>query len=402
MTKGIASETAEQWNLLQEDLSLPLAVIYRSRIENNLKWMQAFADSYQVKLAPHGKTTMAPDLFLQQKEAGAWAVTLATVPQVAAAYQHGLKRIIMANQLVGKQNMRLVSELILTGDLEFYCLVDSVENVQQLARFFAQTGLTLNLLIEISVPGGRCGCRNEAQIDQLAAEIALHPCLKLTGIEVYEGVIHGENAEQLIREFLADVIQACNRLLTRKAFDSEQIILTGAGSAWYDVVSDTFANTKLDKAIIPVIRPGCYLIHDTGIYQDAQKSVLQRNQRACDLSGDLQSALEVWTYVQSIPEPGFAVIAMGKRDVAFDAGLPTAELHYRPGKTAAKPASEDWLVTQIMDQHAFLTFPDDDDIKVGDMIAFSTSHPCLTFDKWKNIAVVDDQYNVTDIFKTCF
>ena len=375
--KGAGDAQLTQWNLLNEELSLPLAVVYQSRINNNLNWMQKFADHYQVKLAPHGKTTMAPELFKQQQKAGAWAVTLATAPQVVAAYEQGLKRIMMANQLVGKQNMRLICGLLLKADFEFYCLVDSVENVQQLARFFKKTGLKLNVLLEIGVPGGRCGCRDQLQIAAVVNEIALHECIQLSGIEVYEGVIHGDNAEQLIRDFLKDVINTTQILLADKTFTGQQVILTGAGSAWYDVVAQTFSEAQLPAQIIPVIRPGCYLIHDTGIYLDAQNAVNARNQVACDSAGDLQSALEVWAYVQSIPEAGKAIIGMGKRDAAFDAGLPVAELFFRPDGAEKLPTSvaSDWIVTDIMDQHAYLSCPVDADIKVGDMIGFSDFSP---------------------------
>jgi D-serine dehydratase len=51
------------WSLLREDLSLPSAVLYEERLRHNLDWMQRFVDAYGVKLAPHGKTTMAPTLF---------------------------------------------------------------------------------------------------------------------------------------------------------------------------------------------------------------------------------------------------------------------------------------------------------------------------------------------------
>lgn len=47
------------WNLLREDVSLPAAVLYESRMRHNLQWMQRFMEAYQVKLAPHGKTTMS-------------------------------------------------------------------------------------------------------------------------------------------------------------------------------------------------------------------------------------------------------------------------------------------------------------------------------------------------------
>ncbi len=100
------------WCLLAEDLSLPTAVLYEEKLAHNLQWMQAFADAYKAKLAPHGKTTMAPKLFMRQLEAGAWGITLATAPQTRVAYQHGVRRVLMANQLVGKQNMSIIADLL--------------------------------------------------------------------------------------------------------------------------------------------------------------------------------------------------------------------------------------------------------------------------------------------------
>lgn len=401
-SKGERAPGLTQWNILKEELSLPIAILYQSRINNNLRWMQSFADHYNVKLAPHGKTTMTPALFQQQRQAGAWAITLATAAQVAAAYAHGMRRIMMVNQLVGKENMNIIHRLLLKGDCEFYCLVDSVDNVQQLGNFFSAQGIKLHVLLEIGVPGGRCGCLNPTQVKAVLDEIALHDGIKLAGVEVYEGVIHGENEEKRIRELLQQTVAVMQGLFVSNAFDSQQVILTGAGSAWYDVVADVFSQAQLPSSVIKVIRPGCYLIHDAGIYLAAQDAVMARNQVACDLPGDLQSALEVWAYVQSIPEPGKAIIGMGKRDVAFDAGLPIATLCYRPGNRQPKTVEKSWSITDIMDQHAYLSYPSDADIKVGDMIAFSTSHPCLTFDKWQQITVLDDEYQVVDVLETCF
>ena len=55
---------------------------------------------------------MAPQLFRRQLDAGAWGITLATAHQTRIAYQHGVRRVLMANQLVGKQNMAIVAELL--------------------------------------------------------------------------------------------------------------------------------------------------------------------------------------------------------------------------------------------------------------------------------------------------
>lgn len=400
-TKGNVVEAQGSPNVLNESLSLPAAVIYRSRLANNLQWMQRYANAQKVKLAPHGKTTMTPRFFQLQREAGAWAITLASAPQAMAAAQAGIKRIVMANQLVGKANMRLVCELLASGDIEFFCLVDCEDNARQLGEYFARHGQVLNVLIEMGVAGGRCGCRSEAQARQLAQTIQQHKALSLRGVETYEGVIGGPNAADKIRAHLEWVRDITLQLHRDSLFATEQAILTGAGSAWYDLVADVFGQANTD-IIIPVIRPGCYLIHDQGIYMQAQQQVRHRLGDNCTVEGDLQSALEVWAYVQSLPEEGLAILTLGKRDCAFDAGLPQPALHYRPGRDTPVTAPGDWQLFHIMDQHSAMKIPADADIKVGDMIALSTSHPCLTFDKWRQLHIIDDNYTVVEQVETCF
>src|SRR5258708_4294607 len=107
------------WNLLREDLSLPTAVLYQDRLLHNLRWMQEFIAAYGVRLAPHGKTTMAPRLFEMQLQGGAWGITLATAHQTLVAYAHGVRRVLMANQLVGRENMAIVARLLQDPDFDF-------------------------------------------------------------------------------------------------------------------------------------------------------------------------------------------------------------------------------------------------------------------------------------------
>lgn len=399
--KGRAVSQTENgvYRLVDEDISLPVAIIKQSALTNNLNWMQSFADHHQVKLSPHGKTSMTPNFFRQQLENGAWGITVATPAQAEIAAMAGAKRIIMANQLVGKTNIAIVEQLISEFDVDFYCCVDSPVNVQQLSQHFANTEQTLKVLIEFGVPGGRCGCRSPQEVLELAQTIQDAPALSLAGIEVYEGVIHGDNAEQDIRTFLKQALSSVESLESDGLITGQPII-TGAGSAWYDVVAECLANLT---DYLAIIRPGCYAIHDTGIYLDAQSKVLQRAQvnqgYACELGGDLESALEVWAYVISRPEPTKLVIGLGKRDVAFDAGLPIAERGYRNGEAISVKGL---TATAVMDQHTFVETDGSSEIEVGDMIAFSTSHPCLTFDKWRYIAISDDDYQVTNWVETCF
>ncbi len=153
------------WNLLREDLSLPTAVLYQDRLIHNLRWMQDFIAAYGVRLAPHGKTTMAPRLFEMQLQGGAWGITLATAHQTLVAYAHGVRRVLMANELVGKGNMAIVSRLLNDTEFEFYCLVDSAAQVDQLGAYFSRQGQRLHVLLELGVQGGRAGIRNDDQFE---------------------------------------------------------------------------------------------------------------------------------------------------------------------------------------------------------------------------------------------
>jgi len=389
-----------EWNLLEEDVSLPAAVLYADRVEHNLKWMQDFVTRYGVKLAPHGKTTMAPQLFRRQIETGAWGITLATAHQTAAAHAHGVKRVLMANELVGRRNMEMIGDLLRDPDFEFFSLVDSAELVDQLGAFFRERGQKLQVLLELGVEGGRTGVRDAAQQQAVLDALARWPdALSLAGVEIYEGVLQDE-AE--IRRFLQRTVAVTRELAAQGRFGRSPVILSGAGSAWYDVVAEEFARTDIGAPIDIVLRPGCYLTHDVGVYRAAQERILASNPVAQKMREGLQPALQLWAYVQSIPEPERVIIGMGKRDAAFDAGMPIPAQRYRPGTHAPVAVPPHWKVTGMMDQHAYMQIAAGDDVRVGDMIAFDISHPCLTFDKWRHIPVLDGELRVIDIVQTFF
>ncbi len=388
------------WNLLREDLSLPSAVLYEDRLLHNLDWMRRFVAAYGVKLAPHGKTTMAPKLFQMQLQAGAWGITLATAHQTSVAYQHCVRRVLMANQLIGRENMAIISRLLVDPEFEFYCLVDSAAQVNQLGEFYSERAQPLNVLVELGVMGGRAGVRDDEQLRSVLAALSRwRGTIVFSGIEIYEGVLEDETS---IRSFLERAVEITRDLIEEGRFQRTPVLLSGAGSAWYDVVADVFSTAALGDAVEVILRPGCYLTHDVGVYREAQANIQDRNPIARQMQSGLLPALQVWAYVQSVPEKARAIVAMGKRDAAFDAGLPAPASHFRPGGTMPKAAPSHWNLTKMMDQHAYLKIASEDDLRVGDMIGFDISHPCLTFDKWRSLCVLNAKYDVVDVVHTYF
>jgi D-serine dehydratase len=343
---------------------------------------------------------MAPKLFQMQLQTGAWGITLATAHQTLVAYQHGVRRVLMANQLIGKENMAIIARLLEDASFEYYCLVDSAAQVDLLGSFYAQGGQRLRVLLELGVVGGRTGVRNEEQLQSVLSALSRwSDTIALSGIEIYEGVL---DEEAPIRDFLQHAVAVTRKLALDNRFQRAPILLSGAGSAWYDVVADVFSTANFGDVVEIVLRPGCYLTHDIGLYREAQAKIQRRNPIAQRMRSGLLPALQVWAYVQSVPETEKAIIAMGKRDAAFDAGLPTPALHFRPGDKCPKTAPAHWVLTKMMDQHAYLQIAEKDDLQVGDMIGFDISHPCLTFDKWQSLVVLNAEYEVVDLVKTYF
>ena len=152
-----------------------------------------------------------------------------------------------------------------------------------------------------------------------------------------------------------------------------------------------------------VLRSGCYVTHDSGVYDRMLENVKLRSGADWQTRPGLQPALEVWSRVQSCPEPGLALLTMGKRDASFDLEMPVASKWYRASRDAlpqAVPAA--WKIANMNDQHAYLRFALDAAPEVGDLVACGISHPCTTFDKWRALFTVDDDYRVTGAIRTFF
>lgn len=381
---------------LLENVSLPAAVIFETALAHNIAWMQRFADEHGAKLAPHGKTTMTPALFRRQLDAGAWRITLATATQCAAAFEHGVTRLLMANQLVGTPNMAIVAGLIERG-ADFYCLVDSVANVEALNEYFGQRHLTAQVLIELGIPGGRCGVRNDPELGKLVDAIAAAPAVALCGIEGYEGLIGGAQAVDNIRAYGQRLVASVRMLQDSGAFADRRPIVTASGSQWFDLIAEAFDQSDLRDHCTPVLRPGCYVVHDHRSYRGAMADVKARHP---ELEGELEPALVVFAHVQSLPEPRLAVIAMGKRNISVDPDLPIPLQLHRPGEPA-RPLTG-CSIRKVMDQHAMMVIPERAGIRIGDIVSFGASHPCLTFDKWRQVLRVDDDLQVLEVMPTFF
>jgi D-serine dehydratase len=384
--------------------------------------MQRLVSQAGVSLVPHGKTTMSPELFHLQLDEGAWGITFATVGQLAAGVAAGVRRAVLANQVLLPHDLSWLNQLhTLHPGLQAPFLLDSVaqlntiENWMAQARTHATPPNPFQVLIELGLPAGRTGCRTLAQALDLAHAAHASTAVRLVGIECYEGLWAKGDAtadSQLVSTLMQQVHNLAHTCDRAGLFnDTPEVLISAGGSAVFDLVA-SWLTPVLSRPVRGLLRSGCYITHDDGFYKRLGHLVDERlathglKDQAWPCGGGLQAALEVWCTVQSRPEPHLAILNAGKRDLSFDMGLPTP-LRWSPaGSTTVHDAPAGWRITQLNDQHAYLDMGDHDHstpaLQVGDRVALGISHPCTTFDKWRWMPLVADDGQIVGAITTRF
>jgi len=180
------------------------------------------------------------------------------------------------------------------------------------------------------------------------------------------------------------------------------VLLSAGGSSFYDLAARILAEPALGRPTRIVVRSGCYLTHDAGLYEPLLRRLVARDPLARAEGLAFTPALEVWAAVLSVPEPGLAVLGAGRRDFGEAAGPPAPARHVRDGAERPAPWLAEARIERVSDQHAMVALPDGAGVRVGDIVALSPSHPCTTFDKWRAIHVVDEATTVLETVRTYF
>jgi D-serine dehydratase len=395
---------AQGWRVTAGDLPLPVAVLRASALAHNIGWMQAFAESGGVGFAPHGKTTMSPQLLRRQLDAGAWGLTFANVTQLQAGLAAGARHLLIANQVFDAADLAAIAALrAARPGTRVLFLLDSEAQLALIES--TSPDAPFEVLLELGIPGVRTGCRTHEEAIALARRAGASAAVTLAGIECYEGMnIVGDDTDVArVSELFDRVDRVARQCAQEGLFGADEVVVSAGGSAVFDLVVPRL-RPALGRPVLGLLRSGCYVTHDQGQYR-RYMGVLNRRIGCADSEG-LRSAIEVWAAVQSLPEPGLALLTAGKRDVSYDLGLPVPLAVCPRASHALRPAPTGWAISALNDQHAYLRLDGASAgapaLAVGDRVVLGISHPCTTFDKWRWMPIVDDDYRVVDAITTVF
>ncbi|MBT2534780.1 alanine racemase [Arthrobacter sp. ISL-69] len=394
------------------DLQTPLLTLDARALGGNADRLATWCKEHGVLLAPHGKTTMAPQLWTEQLNRGAWGITLANFAQLRVAREFGVRRLQLANSLTDPHAIEWVANTA-TEDAPILSWVDSVDTVEVIGRTLAAagSGAVLDVLVELGGTGGRTGARGVDAALEVARAVSASPHLRLVGVSGYEGSLaHTADQDSLaaVRGYLGHMRQLHEELLDGGLYGSDAVILTAGGSAYFDDVVSVLSPCITAGAepggpangprVELMIRSGAYIIHDDGFYRGI--SPFSR-----DGGEPFRAGMHGWARVVSQPEPGLAILDAGKRDLPVDEGLPRPQL-IGPALGGPMEPLAGAEITAVNDQHCFMTFDaGTTSVRPGDVVRLGLSHPCTALDKWTVIPVLadtDGDRTVVDLIHTFF
>ncbi|GGU82338.1 amino acid deaminase [Streptomyces filipinensis] len=394
--RTVGELAAQRRNLFTDDFPTPVLALSAERLEHNLALMETYAARHGLAFAPHGKTSMAPQLFHRQIEHGAWGITLAVPHQVRVARAFGIQRVFLANELIDTAALRWIAgELAADPGFRFVCYVDSVRGVELMDSALKGSARPLDVVVELGAgEGARTGVRTESEALAVAGAVSDTGTLRLVGVAGYEGEVPRADPAR-VRSYLRRLVALAVELDEGGRFgEAEEVIVSAGGSAWFDAVAEVFEEIPgLSLPVLKLLRSGAYVSHDDGHYRR-----LTPFSRVPE-EGALEPAFRLWAQVVSRPTPEQAFVNAGKRDAAYDLDLPTAQVVRRNG---VERAATGVTVTGLSDQHAWLRTEPGADVEVGDWIGLGLSHPCTSFDKWQLIPVAEADGTVVDYIRTFF
>jgi D-serine deaminase-like pyridoxal phosphate-dependent protein len=198
----------------------------------------------------------------------------------------------------------------------------------------------------------------------------------------------------MLEPFLGSLRTAAQTIRDESLFDTAAPVVSAGGSSYPDVVVDVLGPRRFAFPVRVVLRSGCYVTHDHGMYERTSPF----GSRAGSGAPRLRPALELVASVWSRPEDELVIAGFGRRDVPTDDVLPVVLGRY---DSAGEPAEAvGYTVTGVNDQHAFVRVPATTSAGPGDQLILGVSHPCGAFDRWRSVVVVDETYSVVGTVTT--
>ena len=360
------------------ELDTPSLLIERRILESNLRFMQDYANAQGVVLRPHTKTHKMPAIAKMQMELGAAGIAVAKVGEAEVMAAHGLRDILIANEIVGEAKLRRIRALSDDG-VHIVFGVDCPEQVEAAQRVFAGAARPALVSIEIEVGENRSGIIEEKDFFTLLECIASCPDVRLHGLFSHDG-----------NSYSAEDIEACHAIATG-AMERTVHFARLAEERDMKPAVVSFGSTPslmLGFDIVPGItelRPGTYVLMDA-----SQANVIGTLDRC---------AATVLATVMSRPTEERVILDVGAKGITMQER--TKGICATPGKGSILG----WPGVHIQaayDEHAIIYSREfREGTRIGDKVRIIPVHICPVCNLYDTAYLVDGEDVVEELAVTC-
>lgn len=281
-------------------LGTPALLVDLPAMERNLATMEGFFRDRPAKLRPHFKNHRVLALADQQMAAGAIGLTCARLWQAEALVRHGIKNVLVANEIAGEAMVRRFVEL--SHSAAVIVAVDNPRTVDEMAFLAGDSCGLLNVVVDIDLGLNRCGVPPGDAVLELARRV-VSKGLKFRGLMGYEGHLQplppGPAKERSVGAAMGSLADA-RKQLENSGIPVEIVSCGGTGDF---AMAGTYPG-------VTEIQAGSYLLMDTWYAPAAPQFEL---------------TLSVLTTVLSKTEGKRLVVDAGVKAISGERGLPSVK-----------------------------------------------------------------------------
>lgn len=344
----------------RHDLITPALILDLDVARRNIAKMAEYMRSVPARLRPHIKVHKSPELARMQMAAGeAIGLTTATVWEAVVMVRGGIDDILIANEVVGAEKIRVLADLARSAHM--IVAIDDAQNAEDLSAAALKAGSVLGVLNDLDVGMERCGVRTKEEALRLAQHVSKLQGLRLEGMMGYEGHCMLEPDPDLrVRKAHAamDKLVEAVDFLARAGFASK--IISAGGTGTYNI---TGAHPRVTE-----LQAGSYAVMDAFHAQ---------------LVPGFPAALTVLATVIS-RQGNRVILDSGRKTVGSELGLP--QLKDVPSTTAG-----------IAEEHLLVDVEPGVSLKVGDLVEVVPGYGPTTVNLHDVFYVVENDV-VTDIW----
>lgn len=327
----------------------PAVVVELDQVEANLKKMEEEAGRYGINIRPHIKPHKSSYFAWQQLAEGAKGITCARLREAEVMADYGVKDILIAFPLIGKDKMERLARLLQRAQV--LTVINSVYGAEQLSGVGISGGVPVEVLIEIDGGLHRGGVAPYEEALAFAEKVRELSGIHICGLMYYNGLIYDESTVEGFRQYAKkehDELTGTAALLKEHGYCMD--ILSGGNS-----YSSRFCE-ELEG--ITEIRCGNYIFNDCMTL-------------ATGFATEEECALRAVSTLVCKMDERHGIIDAGSKTLTTD-GCGHGRTGY--GYVVGRP---DLKITKLNEEHGFLESEEGLNLEIGDKIAIIPNHACV-------------------------